>query len=817
MRDDTDKVVVAIVGSGPAGMSAAAHAAALNMPHILLEKTDHLSDTIFKYQLGKHIMATPSQLVLRSDVGFDAGTRENTLEMWQSAVDTAGVNIRYNSEVTAITGAKGDFKLTLGDGTEILAENVIMAIGTQGNPNRMREPGGDLPFIQYQLDDPKAQFDENIIVIGGGDAGIENALGLCADADQGNRVTLLQRAPDFPRAKDANVKALLSARDQGRMDVMTSTSTVKVEPGWITVSVNDGEERLRCDRIIARIGSAPPRRFVEGCGIEFSSPDREAFPVLSSQFEATTEGIYVIGALAGYPLIKHCMNQGYDVIEFINGNDELKPADEVLFVEKFKKLPNPNDVSGWLNTFRESISIFNPLSELQIREFMLDSDVKMFRPGQKIFERNDIGTSLFTISKGSVEVEVDPNDPSKTVRIEQGSIFGEIGLISGRRRGATIRAAESCILVEVPRSAARKLMSTVPAVKTEIDKIATERSLLQIFGSGLTPADVNDVLQTAEIMSLKSGDVLINEGETSRDIFIIRYGSMVVEKLIGGKPVFLNYLPAGSYVGEIALLDNGQRTATVKAAIKSEIIKLNGDLFEALLNRNERLKAKLEDKFRERRNLNAHIEAQKASFNSVVDLNSSVANFLVEQGLGEATDALLIDETMCVGCDNCERACADSHEGISRLDREAGVSFANIHVPTSCRHCEHPHCMSDCPPDAIRRAPHGEVYINDSCIGCGNCQRNCPYGVIQMEKVPPRKPNLLNWLLFGTGPGPGQPDAEWIKGKASSDQAAAPKKAVKCDMCMGIDGGPACVRACPTGAAVRVSPEQYLTAAKAKD
>ncbi|MGB0262311.1 MAG: 4Fe-4S dicluster domain-containing protein, partial [Henriciella sp.] len=252
-------------------------------------------------------------------------------------------------------------------------------------------------------------------------------------------------------------------------------------------------------------------------------------------------------------------------------------------------------------------------------------------------------------------------------------------------------------------------------------------------------------------------------------------------------------------------------------AIKSEIIKLNGDLFEALLNRNERLKAKLEDKFRERRNLNAHIEAQKASFNSVVDLNSSVANFLVEQGLGEATDALLIDETMCVGCDNCERACADSHEGISRLDREAGVSFANIHVPTSCRHCEHPHCMSDCPPDAIRRAPHGEVYINDSCIGCGNCQRNCPYGVIQMEKVPPRKPNLLNWLLFGTGPGPGQPDAEWIKGKASSDQAAAPKKAVKCDMCMGIDGGPACVRACPTGAAVRVSPEQYLTAAKAKD
>jgi hypothetical protein len=38
----------------------------------------------------------------------------------------------------------------------------------------------------------------------------------------------------------------------------------------------------------------------------------------------------VIGALAGYPLIKHCMNQGYDVVEFINGNTALKPADEPI-------------------------------------------------------------------------------------------------------------------------------------------------------------------------------------------------------------------------------------------------------------------------------------------------------------------------------------------------------------------------------------------------------------------------------------------------------------------------------------------------------
>ena len=112
--------------------------------------------------------------------------------------------------------------------------------------------------------------------------------------------------------------------------------------------------------------------------------------------------------------------------------------------------------------------------------------------------------------------------------------------------------------------------------------------------------------------------------------------------------------------------------------------------------------------------------------------------------------------------------------------------------------------MTDCPPDAIGRAPNGEVYIRDNCIGCGNCERNCPYGVIQMAAAAPEKPGLLNWLLFGAGPGPGQ-------ARHGSDQGdTGPKKAVKCDMCRDVGGGPACVRACPTGAAIRISPEKFV-------
>ncbi|MEE4206160.1 MAG: NAD(P)-binding domain-containing protein, partial [Erythrobacter sp.] len=145
---------VAIVGSGPAGLSAAARAAALGMSHVLLEKTGHLSDTIFKYQKGKHVMATPANLVLRSDFDFAAGRREAILGRWDEQAAGQKIKVRLNAEVVEVTGEKGGFDLRLKDGDTIRAKAIVLAIGTQGNPNRLRCPGADNPMIQYQLDDP---------------------------------------------------------------------------------------------------------------------------------------------------------------------------------------------------------------------------------------------------------------------------------------------------------------------------------------------------------------------------------------------------------------------------------------------------------------------------------------------------------------------------------------------------------------------------------------------------------------------------------------------------------------------------------------
>ena len=120
-------------------MSAAAHAAVRGISHVLLEKTDHLSDTIYRYQKGKHVMATPVSLTLRADCEFEAGKREHILDVWNNDTAKAKTNVRFKAEVKSVTGAKGGFTITLADKSVITAENVILAIGTQGNPNLDRK------------------------------------------------------------------------------------------------------------------------------------------------------------------------------------------------------------------------------------------------------------------------------------------------------------------------------------------------------------------------------------------------------------------------------------------------------------------------------------------------------------------------------------------------------------------------------------------------------------------------------------------------------------------------------------------------------
>lgn len=788
------KVQVAIVGSGPAGVSAAAHAAELGVSHVLLERAAVHANTIQEYQKGKPVMAEPGYLPLRSPIPFQAGSREEVLDAWQQALSRFNVNVRYNAEVIRIIGERGAFTLTLRGDESIQSEFVVLAIGVAGNPRKVEAPGGDMSFVQYALKDPGEYRNETIVVIGAGDAAIENAIALARQ----NRVCVVNRSDEFARAKQGNLEAILKAIEEKRITCYYQSSVARVEatpagekPCLLVLKVKDaGEIKVPCDRVIARIGAVPPRKFVESCGIRFPSADAAALPQLSARYESNVPGLYVIGALGGYPLIKQALNQGYEAIEYILGRD-IRPADHEIMVQRLAALPYRLEVEECLALLQERIPLFSELNALLFREMMLESTVRVLEPGQVAYRKGDYSTSVYTILDG--EIELDYGDgATRPYRVRSGEIFGELSLVSGRQRTNTARARSYTILIETPRRTVLKLAASVNSVREGLDQQFVARAVQNSLAPAADVEDLRAIARSARLERYRTGDIVFREGDAGDDIHLVRRGAVLLSRGVGGRETLLRHVRAGQYFGEVSLMNVGRRSETARAVVAAETVRLSRDSFFALMEKDRTLLERFQRELRDRAAADAAIASSPAA--------SDTLGFLMDHGVGEATDLLVIDDALCIGCDNCEKACAETHDGIARLDRKEGPSFASIHIAIACRHCEQPHCMKDCPPDAIHRESSGEVYIDyEACIGCGNCQHNCPYGVIRMTTKQPRRTRLLTWLLTGLGKPPGEIDG----GKGSGV-----KKAVKCDLCLDLPGGPACERACPTGAARRIKWDQ---------
>lgn len=780
-------------------------------------------------------MAEPGYLDLRSDLRFKAGKREEILQIWQEDFQGLGVNIRFNAEVRGITGERGNFLIgtTIGD---FQAEAVVLAIGIEGNPRRIGVPGESSNRVQYQLDDPKEYRDETILVVGAGDAAIENALAL---AEQ-NDVWIVNRGKEFSRAKDKNLADVLAAinDESGRLDVLYESRIKQITAGpepspplMVVLDTPTGERSIGCHRIIARLGADPPRRFVESIGIHFPNARPDAIPELSANYETNVPGVFIVGSLAGYPLIKQAMNQGYDVVELIHGN-AIKPADFPLLESQLRGLPFNLDPDALLARFKEKIPMFRALNPLAFRELVIESEVHVayaterevneaqsrvqefgtrisaqgkrprtthvMREGEVIYSPGEFGTSFFTIVSGEVRLEAVP-DHGVATQLHQGEFFGEMSLLSGRPRTERAIAGAACILVETPRRTMVKLMNSNEDVRKGIDWIFIVRELQRHFAPRATLAELRDIASSLKVRRYKAGEIVFSEGETGDGLYIVRSGGLTLtRKRDGEPPLLVAQIPSGQLAGEMALMGDPVRRESATATVASELIELKRAGFLQLVRQDEARRDALQNSVSHRVTDSARMQVRPEV--------GSLMNFMMKEGLGEATDALIIDEALCIGCDNCEKACAETHGGIKRLDRKAGATFAHVHIPIACRHCEQPHCMKDCPPNALRRSVTGEVFVDDTCIGCGNCQSNCPYGVIRMEYEAPPKPGLWAWLLAGVGPGPGE-QADYHPSPAAKNKG---KKAIKCDACVGVTNGPACVKACPTGAAVRIGPDRLI-------
>jgi CRP-like cAMP-binding protein/Fe-S-cluster-containing hydrogenase component 2 len=381
-----------------------------------------------------------------------------------------------------------------------------------------------------------------------------------------------------------------------------------------------------------------------------------------------------------------------------------------------------------------------------------------------------------------IDAAVDLNYENPVAELGPGDLFGEMTCMNFYPRSATVRAESDVVAYEMLRNVL-DIMLKNKTFRAQVDQNYRRRALeshlrgVPMFAD-LPPDFVEHLKESVELLRFAPGQIIAKQGDAADSFYLVRIGFVKISESYPGGELVLAYLSRGDYFGEIGLLGGGVRTATCTALDHVEVVRISGEDFRQMVDRFPNV----------RRGLEAVAEERRAANEQRMRMTHSVPiDQFLSQGLMEAQSLLVLDLEKCTRCDACVNACADAHDGVTRLVRD-GLRFDHYLVATSCRQCRDPLCMVGCPVGSIRRRNSLEVIIEDWCIGCGLCARNCPYGNI----------NLHPFEVIADDPD-----------HAGRQKAVIKQKATSCDLCTHLKE-PSCVYACPHDAAHRVDPRKFF-------
>jgi Fe-S-cluster-containing dehydrogenase component/CRP-like cAMP-binding protein len=462
-----------------------------------------------------------------------------------------------------------------------------------------------------------------------------------------------------------------------------------------------------------------------------------------------------------------------------------------------------------------------------------------YSPGEEITHEGGWGNTFFFVIEGRAEVFIQgEGGESKVNEVPAGAQFGERSVLAGIPRAATVRAprGEPVQVLEIRRPALR-LLRKLPKFGELLDadyRRSGRATLLQDLGAAtqLSNEVIKQLKAVSQFRVYSKNHVLFRAGEAIKRIYVLKSGwvrlSQGTQSLnVGGK--------AGQSWDKLA----GEIYRGPSHCFGLEAVTRESEWLQTgvLLGRTEVLEISIS-------RLREHPELRETLMVALDSLTvtpheakqrlplpiATAQRELIDTGLVDGTNLLVMDMDLCVRCGNCSMACHKVH-GQSRLLRRGihitrpvalkkEARIQSLLHPSVCMHCKDPECLTGCPTGAIARFAGGQIDIDpQTCIGCGDCATQCPYDAISMVSRKPKQEaakvgalshRLLKLLRLAPEPLP------------APVEAVDDLHAVKCNLCAGTGLNPpsaqtpaySCEENCPTGALLRVDPHTYFAEIK---
>ena len=324
-----------IIGAGPAGIALAAEARAVgHQPErvLILEKGAQHNWAIRQYYPA-HKKTTANY---KGHVGQCEGllcitdmTKDETITFFDQVIASYEINIRYNVEAFAVERYEdpqgGHFHIETSQGI-FDAEVLAIAIGILGRPNKPKEyklPPALKDRLMFDIT-TRVIENEDVLVVGGGDTASEYVQHLL---QQGNRVTLSYRQPEFKRLNDGNLAALMGMEQRHEVTILRGSNIIELQDQAGRPQVKFKEEAYperTFDSLVYALGGTTPVNFLRSLGVVFEN----GMPKTDRSGETNVPGLFLVGDLTV------SKTGGSIITAFNSAARAIKRVDKLMRLEK---------------------------------------------------------------------------------------------------------------------------------------------------------------------------------------------------------------------------------------------------------------------------------------------------------------------------------------------------------------------------------------------------------------------------------------------------------------------------------------------------
>lgn len=294
---------LAVVGAGPCGLAVGVAAGRSGLSCRLFDEGP-ITASLVDYPPYMTFFSTAENLEI-GDVPFviprGKPGREEALAYYRRVAEHHELDVRQHERVEGVEGAEGDFRLHTRErtGAEHVHRSraVVVATGSFQEPNRLDVPGEDLEKVRHFYDEPHPYWDQDVLVVGGGNSAVEAALEVWR---AGGRVTLVH----FEEELDPGVKPWIrpdieNRLEEGSIQVRWGTRVARITPTSVVLEdVESGEtEAVANDWVLAMTGWHADPELLDRLGVGVDPAT--GVPAHDPETMRTdVAGVYVAGVIA---------------------------------------------------------------------------------------------------------------------------------------------------------------------------------------------------------------------------------------------------------------------------------------------------------------------------------------------------------------------------------------------------------------------------------------------------------------------------------------------------------------------------------------